>query len=203
MTRSAAVAWLFAAALFAGAPVQGQNLLTTPQFDAAGDVDAWYDVLSVDRITWISDDGNPAGSGPGAMEIGDYDLGVGYGAIQLVPVTPGTTYFLSGFARLPSGSAARWAYLLVWWQNGADGLLDYESVGSTSSSTWTYLSGPVTSPAQAASVWVWAGVQLATGGSEESVARFDDLYFGIGEPVFLDGFEGGTTAAWSAVEPAP
>jgi len=60
MTRSLSALVLLAAS---AVPAAGQNLLTNPSFDTG--IDGWTTANS----SWVSDDGNPSGSGPGCVEV--------------------------------------------------------------------------------------------------------------------------------------
>jgi hypothetical protein len=183
-------------------PAFAQNLITNPSFDS--DTTGWWNSY-LDLLNWISDDGNPAGSGPGCLEIGDALNNNGCtGAIQdNIVVTPNTTYVLSGVARLPSGSLAESASIWVEWYDAGGGFLSDSSIHYvtwTVDGPWTPSSQQVVSPANAVEAWVRPSFCMPGSGTEESIARWDDLFFGPqGAEIFVDGFESGDTARWSSV----
>lgn len=180
-------------------PSFSQNLVANPDFDS--DVSGWWNPY-IDRIVWISDDGDAGGSGSGCMEIADTQNNGGCtGAIQYdVAVAPGTTYVLSGAARLPAGSIAESASIWVDWHDvggsfiGATPIYD---VATTVDGPWSTGSWRVTSPAEASTAWVRPSFCMPSGGAEESIARWDDIFFGpLGAEIFSDGFESGNTSSW-------
>ena len=185
-------------------PSLAQNLITNPDFDS--DTAGWWNP-GLDRLVWISDDGYGAGSGPGCVEIaGTLNNGACTGIIQdNITVTPNTTYLLSGAARLPAGSVAVGATIWVQWYD-ASGLYisstTFTDVTTTVGDPWATGSWLVGSPSNAVEAWVRPSFCMPSGGSEESVARWDDLFFGLQNPkIFTDGFESSDTTAWSLTVP--
>jgi hypothetical protein len=181
-------------------PSFAQNLVANPDFDI--DVSEWSNPY-IDRIDWIPDDGNPAGSGPGCMEIADTQNNGGCtGAIQMdIAVAPHTTYVISGTARLPAGSVAAYASIWVDWLDAGGSFIDLTrifDVTRTVDGPWTAGSWRVTSPAGAATAWVRPGLCMPSGGTGESSARWDDLFLApLGPEIFSDGFESGSTSRWT------
>lgn len=194
---------LFAVALaIAGtAPIAGENLLVNPSFDA--DVSGWENPF-IDRIDWIAGDGNPAGSGGGCMEIADnFNNGGSTGAIQEVAVTPTTDFELSGWVRIPAGSVAVQGQLWVQWYDASDNYLGNSQVLRMPdlSGAWNRVVAIVTSPAEAVTARVRPSFATPSGGTEESITRWDDLFFGESALFFFDGFESGDTSTWSGAVP--
>lgn len=185
-------------------PSLAQNLITNPNFDS--DIAGWWN-SSLDRLVWISDDGYAAGSGPGCLEFAEtLNNGACTGAIQdNIVVTPNTTYLLSGAARLPAGSIAEHASIWVQWYDGGGSYISRTSINdltSTVGDPWTTGSWLVVSPPNAVEAWVRPSFCMPSGGTEESVARWDDLYFGLqGPEIFTDDFESANTDAWSLTVP--
>ncbi|MDX2438466.1 MAG: hypothetical protein QNL88_15645 [Acidobacteriota bacterium] len=67
---------------------------------------------------------------------------------------------------------------------------------------WTPGSWLVESPANAVEAWVRPSFCTSSSGTGESIARWDDLYFGpLVAEIFVDGFENGDTSAWSSTTP--
>lgn len=185
-------------------PSRAQNLITNPNFDS--DIVGWWNP-SLDRLVWISDDGYAAGSGSGCLEFADtLNNGACTGAIQdNIAVTPNTTYLLSGTARLPTGSIADSASIWVQWYDGSGSYISsttFNDVTTTVGGPWTTSSWLVESPPNAVEAWVRPSFCMPVGGPEESIARWDDLFFGLpGTEIFTDGFESSDTAAWSQTVP--
>lgn len=178
MSRQTLLFALTALAIAVAAPIWGQNLLVNPTLDT--DVSGWENPY-INRVDWISDDGNPSGSGDGCMEIADnLNNGGSTGAIQEVAVTPETGYYLSGWTRIPSGSVAEGAQLYVKWYDATD-----TSLGNSQilwmwdlSGAWNRVAAAVTSPAGAVKAQVRPNFLMPSVGTEESIARWDHLYFG-------------------------
>ena len=178
MSRHAQLFVVTALAIAVAAPIWGQNLLVNPTLDS--DVTGWENPY-LDRVDWISDDGNPSGSGDGCLEIADNDNnGASTGAIQEVAVTPETGYYLSGWTRIPAGSVAVGAQIWVQWYDASGAFLgssDFFSMRDLSGA-WNRLAAVVTSPVDAVKALVRPSFQMPSMGTEESIARWDHLYFG-------------------------
>ncbi len=113
-------AWLGSYALIAltSAGLHAQNLLANPTFDSGAST--WSNPFAIARVTWIGTDGNASGSGPGCLELGSrLNNGASVAADSPeIPVTPVTTYVLSGFARNPATSkGGAGAQLWVEWRS--------------------------------------------------------------------------------------
>lgn len=178
MSRQEMLFVVTALGIAAAGPIWGQNLLVNPTLDS--DVTGWENPY-IDRVDWISDDGNPSGSGDGCMEIAfNLNNGGSNGAIQEVAVTPETGYYLSGWTRIPAGSVALAAQLWVEWYDGSDAFLgNTQFLGMRDlSGAWNRIGAVVTSPADAVKALVRPSFQMSTSGTEESIARWDHLYFG-------------------------
>ncbi len=163
--------------LLASGIAAGQNLLTNPTFDS--DVAGWQSYV---QIAWVSDDGNPHGSGPGCIEITDSSAGGGWScAFQIVPVTAGATYRLAGACSVPAGAnGAFGAAVAVLWFDAAGTFLpgwarlaDYDL-----DPAWAEMAINVTAPTGAVTAWVRADVGAGHDPTHPAVARCDDLYFG-------------------------
>lgn len=153
-------------------------------------------------MDWIADDGV---AGQGCMELGDaFNNGGTVGAYQEVPVAGDTAYQLRAWGRVPAGSAAQNVVVYAtWYDAGGFRIADSQTFfGSTPwTGDWLELGGEVTSYANAVTAEVKVAVALAPSGADESVVRFDDVYFGLpggSSDLFADGFESGETTAWSA-----
>jgi len=178
MSRQEMLFVVTALAIAAACPIWGQNLLVNPALDS--DVTGWENPFT-DRVDWISNDGNPSGSGDGCMEIADsLNNGGSNGAIQQVPVTPETGYYLSGWTRIPAGSVAVAAQLWVQWYDATDAFLGFSEFLDIRdlSGAWNRVAAVVTSPAGAVKAEVRPGFLMPSSGTEESIARWDHLYFG-------------------------
>ncbi len=178
------------------------NDLVNPDF--ASDLSGWENPFfgpPDNRADWIGTDGGPE-SGPGCLEEGStFNNGGSSGLYQVVAVTAGQSYVLSGWSRVPSTVPGNGAFLSVDWVDAS------ENVVGTGASSWNfdagggwhYHFGIATAPAGAVAGRIRPSIQMVSAGTDESVARWDDLDFGPG--LFRDGFEAGSTDFWSATTP--
>jgi hypothetical protein len=163
-------------ALAAALPASGENLLSNTSFDS--DVAGWTPPTAV---TWIANDGNPNGSGPGCAEAStDQANGGLWGAWETVDVTAGTTYTVAGWTLVPSGGGniADSGEYSVGWYAGATYLSTSFFSGVRVRDQWTYRTDRVTAPSGATQAQVEFGVRAPYPGSGLSRARWDDVYFG-------------------------
>jgi len=195
--------WLatFCVAILATGSLAAQNLLLNPSFDS--DVTDWS-APYIDRMDWIASDGNPAGSGPGCMEIAyTNNSGGSNGAMQYFDVVGGTTYQLSGWAKVPAGSVAWGADMWVDYYDASDVYLESSDTlfMMTQDGPWEQVSEFTTAPAAAVRARLRPSVLTASSGTDESIARWDDLFFGTSSAIFVDDFESGGTSRWTAAVP--
>ncbi|MBZ5588437.1 MAG: carbohydrate binding domain-containing protein [Acidobacteriia bacterium] len=173
MTRSLSATVLLSAAL--AIPAAGQNLLTNTSFDTG--INGW----SPANTAWISDAGNPSGSGPGCVEVTAPAInGGGYFTGQMVAVEGGVTYEISGWAYVPdrADNIAAGSEFLVQWFSGSE-LVDARNFPTnTTRGQWTRITGQATAPAGVTSAEVWFGVRGPVSGSGTPKARWDDVSFG-------------------------
>lgn len=176
------------------------NDLVNPDF--ATDLTGWDNPFfhdATDRSVWLGSDGGPL-SGPGCLEEGTtFNNGGSDGLFQYVPVTVGETYLLSGWSRVPSTVPGNGATLWVDWMDGSDNVVGSGGVtwNFDAGGGWHYHYAAVTAPTGAVNARVRPSIQMVVGGTDESVARWDDLDFGPG--LFRDGFETGDLSIWSAL----
>lgn len=225
MKRLALVTWLSIDLLVAFTPAAtAGNLLTNPGFSS--NLSGWTlyvdDPAATATAVWSSIDANAsANSGSAQITISNSNGGCPIYLYQIVPISPETTYVLSGKIRAPlaldcptldCASTIDTAGPGIDGSNGAY-LTVFPGAGGFSSATQTWTSPP--------SVWsvgilvllcAPSGIRIPT-----LVANFDDIYFGvcdtsispIGASVGAAGGPGsfavttGPTCAWTAVSLAP
>jgi hypothetical protein len=181
--------------------VEGPNLVPNPGFDTDTLGTDWVN-YSADSMPWLGTDGNVSGSGNGCVEFGttSNNGGVVNVGTSLVAVTENTEYLVSGVARVPSDSVGSWSVLWITWfddqQYSIGSSQDFYGVGDDQ---WNAVQGTVTSFSGAAFASVRVGVITADSGTGLAFVRWDDvsLVSAATPEVFSDGFEGGTTDAWS------
>lgn len=200
--RGVQYAALACAAILLAPPADGQNLVSNADFDS--DVWGWTAGHLTASVVWDSLDssGNPV-SGSALVSNFSTTANDGTGAWQCIDgLVGGLTYRIAADIMVPSGqSNIGSAYLLVQWysQPGCTGFLDLFSgpeVATSMPDVWytTVDAGEAPSGTQSArlrlSIW-----KVEDWGSLD--ANFDAARFE--EALFLDGFESGTTGAWSSV----
>ncbi len=191
-----------AAILVAVAPLaEGQNLVFNADFDS--DVAGW-NPFPLASIVWdpLDSTGNPA-SGSALVSNNSTTAGDGTGAWQCIDgLVGGLTYRIAADIMVPSGqSNTGSAYLLVQWYSqpgcyGSLGLLSGPEVTTSMPDVWysTVDSGEAPPGTQSARL----RLNILKGEDWGSLdASFDAAWFE--EILFYDGFESGTTGAWSSV----
>jgi hypothetical protein len=176
MTRWS-VLWLIGAAL--ALPASGQNLLTNPTFTSG--IEGW----STANTSWVSSDGNPTGSGPGAVEVvAPLINGGGYFTYQVVAVTPGTEYTISGWSFVADSAdnpAAGAEPSIVWLKDQTVLSQSFFSPIQTRGQ-WVSSTQKATAPSGANQAKASFGVRGPVSGAGTPRARWDDVYFGTGQP---------------------
>jgi hypothetical protein len=157
------------------APVAGQNLLSNPSFDSG--MAGW----TLANTTWVSNDGNPNGSGPGCVEVTAPMINGGlYATWQAVSVTAGSGFSISGWAFVPdtADNIAAGAEFAINWLSGTASLGYSWFATSHVRGQWGKIIGQASAPAGATSAQVMFGVRGPNSGSGTPRARWDDVYFG-------------------------
>jgi len=156
-------------------PAFSQNLLTNATFDTG--LNGW----TTANTTWISDTGNPSGSGPGCVEVTAPVINGGvYATKQTVAVEEGITYEISGWAYVPDAvdNTAVGSEFVVNWFSGAEWVASRNFPTDITRGQWTRITGQATAPAGITSADVYFGVRGPVSGSGTPRARWDDVSFG-------------------------
>ena len=200
----ARVSAALAAALLVTGPGAAQNMVTNGDFD--NDVAGW--TAGLIPLIWdgTSDYQNDPLSG--SLLILNDNPGAAYAfARQCVDgVVEGETYRLSTWLSVPPGqTGSGYATVAIAWydQPGCGGawLSETSTSGISSSNGWTEIPAAVgQAPATAQSAVVYlVCYKLSSDG--ELQTSFDHVAFVLDPSIFADGFESGTTSAWSATLP--
>lgn len=189
--------------LTAGSWSSAQNLLVNPNFDT--DVSGWTTWGTDVAIVWNPEDahGSPT-SGSGEVINSHAGSASGLRAFQCVSVTGGAYYQLRGKLLIPPGQPTlRGGELAIWWYaDGSCQALIFTAVSPLvvwPEDEWVETAAPLSeAPIAALSAWISLAVNQFEPGGTVSVL-FDDLLFR--EVLFVDGFDSGDTASWSATVP--
>ncbi len=169
-----------------------QNLLVNGNFDS-GIVD-WSTYTDANRHqSWQQNDGNIA---LGSLEFSTRfnNGGTSYSYSYQIPVTPSSFYKIKAYLKPLSSSHITSAKIWVEWRdvNGAfTGIRStFYSVSPTASDPWVLVNERVQVPENMHFAIVSLGAQGNTDASNaENIARFDDVYFGLINDIFINGFE--------------
>jgi hypothetical protein len=196
------LAALAAALLFTG-PVAAQNMVSNGDFD--DDLAGWTE--GAIPVTWdgTSDYQNDPLSGS-ALIFNDNPGATYAWARQCVDgVVEGETYRLSTWLNVPSQTGSGYGTVTIAWydQPGCGGawLSGTSTSGIYSSNGWIEIPaavGQAPPTAQSALVYLVCYKMSSDG---ELQTSFDHVVFVLDPPIFADGFESGTTSAWSATLP--
>jgi hypothetical protein len=182
---------------------QGVNLLTNPGFDT--NLDGWTSGNSPENATfgWQAEDAT-GGTGSALITNTTPSGSNGIGLEQCIPVTAGRSYSWSGMLRIPPGQAAvGWTSVNVHWMGDLQcaGSIGYGPIATSSLDdpliTWSFREkigeiAPI--GAVAARVYVLNGKY---DDPDDFVTMADDVSFSA-YTIFSDGFEDGSTNAWTA-----
>ncbi|NOZ93504.1 MAG: hypothetical protein GXP47_02040 [Acidobacteria bacterium] len=169
--------------VLAAVPAVAQNLVVNGTFDH--DISGWTTQDPSVKMLYRSDLGNTlaGGSGPGAMEVQHLAWnGGGSGPLQLIPVTAGNTYTVSGAVFVPDSTdnLIDYALITLTWYDEANFVLDRQEVAATSErGVWNAGSDDLVAPPGTAKAEVRAVVftRNAENETRPSVAYFDDIAF--------------------------
>lgn len=187
----AAMVTLAVGLAFGASAAVAQNLLTNGSFDH--DTSGWPLYYPEDpaqrEIHYLSNQGStlPGGSGPGAIEVFDFDTAHynhGYSSVayQDVAVTAGHSYWCAGTMFRPSihNVAVRMAVLVEWLDSQHSSLgLSWLNPPSTQTDQWVRAETSMLAPAgaQIASVRLTVGVPDDTSATDPALIYYDDLAF--------------------------
>lgn len=183
-----------------------QNRLSNPDFDGnPGVLAPWF--TDQPLLSVVDEDGHFGPACPNSDQVKGFTeyvdfLNAQFAAIAAcLPVTPGETLHLS--AEISVSRSAERAIGVEFDQDldacenspGSGPGEEFTSVGSG----WTTVTGTVVVPD--GYTWMLFGVAGRDQINQLDTFEFqvDRLYLGLGEPIFLDDFEGGETCRWSPV----
>jgi hypothetical protein len=202
-----AVWTVLAALLITNVPTGGaQNLLDNGDFDS--DVSGWAALGADLSIVWDPED-HAADPGSGSLySVNNAPAAGNFAIVSCVDSIPdGLPYQVSGWVKLPSGQPVDGRTELFWyWYDAPSCSGSQTSQPGTSAITvaedWTFLqSSAEVAPPGTMSAWV---VLLNNKNDADPGAlqiSFDGISFHDASEIFSDGFESGTTSAWTSVVP--
>ena len=183
-----------------------QNLIENGEFDA--DIGGWVATGPDLSIEWDPSDWAGSPSSGSLRATNTHAAAAYYAAWCCVDsLFEGESYTLSGWIKKPSGQTASGAAKIYWyWRSspscGGTQTLSLSSPSLSDADQWTFVStdsGIAPEGAMSAQVVVYISKTSATPGTSQ--AFFDGLDFRVTGSIFSDGFEGGSTTAWSSAVP--
>jgi hypothetical protein len=185
---------------------QAQNLVQNGEFDA--NVGGWISTGTDLSIEWDPSDYAGSPSSGSLLATNSHAAAAYYAAWCCVDsLADGKSYTLSGWIRKPSGqTASGWARIYWYWRSspscGGTQTLSQSTSSLSDVDAWTFVSTEsevAPEGTMSAQVVVYISKTSATPGT--SHAYFDGLDFRVTGSIFIDGLEGGSTAAWSNTVP--
>jgi|CXWL01.1.fsa_nt_gi CSLREA domain-containing protein len=188
--------------------VQQTDLLANPNFDL--DTTGWTLLGNPGELSWQSGDADAAPTSGSAQLVTLVGAGQTHGIGQCLPVTAGEHYRARGLTRIASGTAGQpkvgiriELFASAACTGSPSSTVASPLVSGDTAGGWRLLETTLLAPAGTVSARVRFQADNSAGGPAFTVG-FDDLMVNrYVELLFMNGFESGTTGAWSGTVGGP